>query len=106
MGAFCILTTAKPQPDGWMYESGQRLQVTALSEKAVVSQVSCRRKSMQGLCWTGYEKVAGLFPERQGRKQIVAECIVSVLAKVCCLVFCKYRTLQFTATTAKKLVTK
>lgn len=48
MGAFCILTTAKPQPDGWMYKSGQRLQVMALSEKAVGSHVSCRRKSTRG----------------------------------------------------------
>lgn len=46
VGAFCILTTAKPQPHVWMYKSGQRLQVMALPEKAV----SCRRKSMQDFC--------------------------------------------------------
>lgn len=39
VGAFCILTTAKPQPHVWMYKSGQRLQVMALPEKAVGSHM-------------------------------------------------------------------
>lgn len=46
VGAFCILTAAKPQPHVWMYKSGGRLQVMALPEKAVDSYVSCRRKFM------------------------------------------------------------
>jgi len=79
-----MLTTAKPHPDGWMYE-GEDCKAR-LSEKAVGSHVSLEEIQAELFLSSALERLAGLFPGRPGSNRIGAEWAVSVLTKVWCSV--------------------